>query len=159
MLHQHATQRRGKMAGGCAAPRPLRPVCRDPVHRPLGRWTRRTADGYKETSKRPNSHSRSAARAGLEAASATSPEGAGAGGYGEEASDAGSFTSERERDLSLAGNLRDLIEKIQGALGRIDDGSYGRCEVCGQPIEAERLDALPYTTLCLADARRRARVR
>lgn len=98
-------------------------------------------------------------RAGLEAASATSPEGAGAGSYGEEASDAGSFTSERERDLSLAGNLRDLIEKIQGALGRIDDGSYGRCEVCGQPIEAERLDALPYTTLCLADARRRARVR
>jgi RNA polymerase-binding transcription factor len=92
--------------------------------------------------------------AGLEAASATSPEGA-----GEEASDAGSFTSERERDLSLVGNLRDLIEKIQGALGRIDDGSYGRCEVCGQPIEAERLDALPYTTLCLADARRRARVR
>jgi DnaK suppressor protein len=96
--------------------------------------------------------------AGLEAASATGQEGAGAG-YGEEASDAGSFTSERERDLSLVGNLRDLIEKIQGALGRIDDGSYGRCEVCGQPIEAERLDALPYTTLCLADARRRARVR
>lgn len=97
--------------------------------------------------------------AGLEAASATIPEGAGAGSYGEEASDAGSFTSERERDLSLVGNLRDLIDKIQGALGRIDDGSYGRCEVCGQPIEPERLDALPYTTLCLADARRRARVR
>jgi RNA polymerase-binding transcription factor len=97
--------------------------------------------------------------AGLEAASATIPEGAGAGSYGEEASDAGSFTSERERDLSLVGNLRDLIDKVQGALGRIDDGSYGRCEVCGQPIEPERLDALPYTTLCLADARRRARVR
>lgn len=97
--------------------------------------------------------------AGLEAASAASPDVGGAGGYGEEASDAGSFTSERERDLSLAGNLRDLIEKIQGALERIDEGRYGRCEVCGQPIEAERLDALPYTTLCLADARRRARVR
>jgi DnaK suppressor protein len=97
--------------------------------------------------------------AGLEAASANSQEGAGAGGYGEEASDAGSFASERERDLSLAGNLRDLISKVQGALERIDDGSYGRCDVCGQPIEAERLDALPYTTLCLADARRRARVR
>jgi DnaK suppressor protein len=97
--------------------------------------------------------------AGLEAASAIIPEGAGAGGYGQEASDAGSFASERERDLSLVGNLRDLIDKIQGALGRIDDGSYGRCEVCGQPIEPERLDALPYTTLCLADARRRARVR
>ncbi|SRR6266536_224779 len=96
--------------------------------------------------------------AGLEAASASSQETAGAS-YGEEASDAGSFTSERERDLSLVGNLRDLISKIRGALGRLDDGSYGSCEACGQPIEAERLDALPYTTLCLADARRRARAR
>jgi RNA polymerase-binding transcription factor DksA len=79
--------------------------------------------------------------------------------FDEEYADAGSATFERERDLSLVGNLADLITKIQGALERIDDGSYGRCEVCGQPIEAERLDALPYTTLCLADARRRARAR
>jgi RNA polymerase-binding transcription factor DksA len=96
--------------------------------------------------------------AGLEAAGARSADVAGASGYAEEA-DAGSYTAERERDLSLAGNLRDLIEKVQGALGRIDDGGYGRCEVCGEAIEPERLDALPYTTLCLADARRRARTR
>jgi DnaK suppressor protein len=97
--------------------------------------------------------------AGLEASSATSLDAAGELGFGEEPADAGSFTFERERDLSLVGNLRDLMEKVQGALRRIDDGSFGRCESCGQPIEAERLDALPYTTLCLADARRRSRVR
>jgi Prokaryotic dksA/traR C4-type zinc finger len=57
------------------------------------------------------------------------------------------------------GNLRDLIEKVQGALVRIDDGSFGRCQACGGAIEAERLDALPYTTLCLTDARHRSRAR
>jgi DnaK suppressor protein len=80
-------------------------------------------------------------------------------GFDEEFADAGSFTFERERDLSLVGNARDLIEKIEQALARIDAGRFGRCEACGGAIEAERLDALPYTTLCLADARRRARPR
>src|SRR5829696_1130532 len=73
--------------------------------------------------------------------------------------DTGSFTFARERDLSLAGNAKDLIDKVEHALGRIDAGGFGRCEACGGPIEAERLDALPYATLCLADARRQARPR
>jgi RNA polymerase-binding transcription factor DksA len=98
-------------------------------------------------------------RDGLEAASASSLQSAAALGFADEHADAGTFASERERDLSLVGNLRDLIEKVRGALVRIDDGSFGRCEACGGAIEAERLDALPYTTLCLADARRRSRAR
>ena len=65
----------------------------------------------------------------------------------------------RERDLSLAGNAQDLIDKVEHALARIDGGGFGRCEACGDRIEAERLDALPYATLCLADARRHARPR
>ena len=80
-------------------------------------------------------------------------------GFDEEFADAGSFTFERERDLSLVGNAKDLIDKVEHALARIDSGRFGRCEACGAPIEAERLDALPYTTLCLADARRRMRPR
>jgi len=80
-------------------------------------------------------------------------------GFDEEFADAGSFTFERERDLSLVGNARDLIDKVEHALVRIDAGGFGRCEACGDPIEAERLDALPYTTLCLADARQRVRLR
>jgi RNA polymerase-binding transcription factor DksA len=80
-------------------------------------------------------------------------------GFDEEYADAGSFTFERERDLSLVDNVKDLIGKVERALHRIDDGSYGRCEACDNAIEAERLDALPYTTLCLDDARRRVRPR
>jgi DnaK suppressor protein len=80
-------------------------------------------------------------------------------GFDEEFADTGSFTFARERDLSLAGNARDLIDKVEHALARIDAGGFGRCEACGGPIEAERLDALPYATLCLADARRQARPR
>jgi RNA polymerase-binding transcription factor DksA len=80
-------------------------------------------------------------------------------GFDEEFADAGSFTFERERDLSLVGNTRDLIDKVEHALARIDAGRFGRCEACGDAIEAERLDALPYATLCLADARQRVRPR
>ena len=80
-------------------------------------------------------------------------------GFDEEFADAGSFTFERERDLSLVGNTRDLIDKVEHALARIDAGRFGRCEACGGAIEAERLDALPYATLCLADARQRVRPR
>ena len=80
-------------------------------------------------------------------------------GFDEEFADAGSFTFERERDLSLVDNARDLIAKVEHALGRIEAGSFGHCEACGGAIEAERLDALPYATLCLADARRRVRPR
>lgn len=98
-------------------------------------------------------------RDGLEAASASSLASAGEVGFAEQHADAGSFAFERERELSLVGNLRDLIEKVEAALGRIDDGSFGRCENCGEAIEAERLDALPYATLCLDDARRRSRAR
>jgi DnaK suppressor protein len=94
-----------------------------------------------------------------EATGASLAEASGEVGFDEEYADAGSYTFERERDMSLVDNVKDLIQKVEHALTRIDDGSYGRCEVCGKPIEAERLDALPYTTLCLADARRRVRLR
>jgi RNA polymerase-binding protein DksA len=94
-----------------------------------------------------------------EATGASMAEASGEVGFDEEPADAGSYTFERERDLSLVDNVKDLIQKVEHALARIADGSYGRCEACGKPIEAERLDALPYATLCLADARRRVRLR
>ena len=80
-------------------------------------------------------------------------------GFDEEFADTGSFTFERERDLSLVDNAKDLIDKVEHALARRDKGSFGRCEACSGAIEAERLDALPYATLCLADARQRVRLR
>ncbi|HYT29560.1 MAG TPA: TraR/DksA C4-type zinc finger protein, partial [Actinomycetota bacterium] len=69
--------------------------------------------------------------------------------FDEEYADAGSTTFEREKDLSISNNLRDLMEKIERALTRIDGGTYGLCERCGKPIEKARLKALPYAALCL----------
>ena len=94
-----------------------------------------------------------------EATEASLADATGEVGFDEEFADAGSFTFERERDLSLVDNAKDLIDKVEHALARMDSGRFGRCEACGGAIEAERLDALPYATLCLADARRRVRLR
>ena len=94
-----------------------------------------------------------------EATEASLSDATGEVGFDEEFADAGSFTFERERDLSLVDNAKDLIDKVEHALARIDAGSFGHCEACGAAIEAERLDALPYATLCLADARQRMRPR
>ena len=70
--------------------------------------------------------------------------------FDEDSVDAGSFTSEREKDLSIAHNVRDLLEKIGRVLDKIDDGTYGICESCGKRIEAARVKALPHVLLCLS---------
>ena len=71
--------------------------------------------------------------------------------FDEEYADAGTATFERERDLSLSNNIRDLTEKVDRALERIAEGTYGLCERCGKPIEKARIRALPYATLCIKD--------
>ena len=79
--------------------------------------------------------------------------------FDEEYADAGTATFERERDLSLVNNLRDLMEKIDKALAKMDEGTYGFCDRCGNPIEKARVQALPYANLCLADKQAEERVR
>jgi DnaK suppressor protein len=79
--------------------------------------------------------------------------------FDEEFADAGTATFERERDLSIENNSRDLLVKIEKALARMDDGAYGLCERCGRPIEKARIKALPYATLCIKDARASVRPR
>ncbi|HEV2686534.1 MAG TPA: TraR/DksA C4-type zinc finger protein [Actinomycetota bacterium] len=69
--------------------------------------------------------------------------------FDEEYADAGSFTFEREKELSIGNNIRDLLDKVNHAINAIDRGSYGICENCGNPIAKARLLALPYSTLCL----------
>jgi DnaK suppressor protein len=130
---------------------------RERGHRSL--VTKRDLQGYRKRLEAELAELRGQ-RADLEASTAASlADATGEVGFDEEFADAGSFTFQRERDLSLADNARDLIGKVEEALARIDAGRYGRCEACGDGIEAERLDALPYATLCLADARARARPR
>ena len=80
-------------------------------------------------------------------------------GFDEEYADAGTATFERERDLSLVNNLRDLMERIDKALGKIEEGTYGLCDRCGKPIEKLRLKALPYANLCIKDKQAEERVR
>ena len=77
--------------------------------------------------------------------------------FDEENADAGTFTFERERDLSIENNVRDLLAKIDRALTRMDEGTYGVCSRCGKPIEKARLKALPYVDLCLKDAQAQSR--
>lgn len=65
----------------------------------------------------------------------------------------------RERDLALRSNARDLLEQVTAALRRLDEGTYGICADCGGPIAPERLEALPYATLCINCQAARERVR
>ena len=60
---------------------------------------------------------------------------------------------DRELDASLGDNAEEIVREIDAALARIAAGTYGTCAACGGPIGEERLDAVPYATLCLDDRR------
>jgi RNA polymerase-binding protein DksA len=70
-------------------------------------------------------------------------------GAGDDPADAGTATFEREQEISLANNAREVFDQSARALARLDDGSYGVCESCGSPIGKNRLLAFPRATLCL----------
>ncbi|RDV83004.1 TraR/DksA C4-type zinc finger protein [Ammonifex thiophilus] len=64
--------------------------------------------------------------------------------------DIGSELFERAKDLALREDALLKLQAIEDALRRLEEGTYGRCESCGAPIPRERLEAVPYTTLCHA---------
>ena len=74
-------------------------------------------------------------------------------GSGDHIADSATETYMRELDEGLEENADHLLAEIEAALGRIDDGTYGTCASCGKPIAAERLEAVPYATLCIDDKR------
>ena len=63
--------------------------------------------------------------------------------------DRASVESDRSFELRIRDRERKLIQKIRKALERIEDGSYGICEECGEDIGEKRLEARPVTTLCI----------
>jgi DnaK suppressor protein len=63
--------------------------------------------------------------------------------------DSAQSTAERGKVLALVDRLRDQLRDVERALVKIDKGTYGTCDRCGEPISRERLDALPYSTLCV----------
>ena len=76
---------------------------------------------------------------------------------GEDQADTGSKTFEREHEMSLAASHREILGQTERALSRIDDGTYGVCESCGNPIGKARLQAFPRATLCMTCKQREER--
>ena len=70
-------------------------------------------------------------------------------GAGDDQADAGAKTFEREHEISLVYNARDMVLQTERALERIDTKTYGRCEDCGSAIGKARLQVFPRATLCM----------
>jgi RNA polymerase-binding protein DksA len=68
--------------------------------------------------------------------------------------DLASATLDREVDYTLTENSEQVLAEIDSALERIEDGTYGKCGVCGKEIGVERLEAYPWASLCIDDARK-----
>lgn len=75
--------------------------------------------------------------------------------YDNHLADTATETYDRELDYSLEENSEHVLAEIDGALRRIDDGTYGQCTNCGKQIPEERLEARPYATLCIDCQRHR----
>jgi DnaK suppressor protein len=74
-------------------------------------------------------------------------------GSGDHIADSASETFMRELDEGLEENAGHVLLEIEAALVRIEEGTYGRCSACGGAISEERLEAVPYATLCIEDKR------
>lgn len=70
-------------------------------------------------------------------------------GYGNHMADDASEAFEQAKEMALHQNARELLEKVNKALTRFEQGAYGICELCRAEIDPARLKALPYATLCL----------
>ena len=81
----------------------------------------------------------------------------GVDGAGNDQADVGSTSLERDAEMSLAANQRELLLQTERALQRLEHGTYGACEVCGEAIGKLRLMAVPRATLCMACKQREER--
>ncbi|MDR1711492.1 MAG: TraR/DksA family transcriptional regulator [Propionibacteriaceae bacterium] len=81
----------------------------------------------------------------------------GTDGAGRDAADIGSSNFERDQEMSLAANARDMLEQAQLAYRLFESGEYGTCESCGDPIGKDRLLVFPRATMCLECKRREER--
>ena len=81
----------------------------------------------------------------------------GTDGAGRDPADVGSSNFERDQELSLAANVREMADQARLALQLFDEGHYGLCEVCGDPIGKGRLQVFPRATLCVTCKQREER--
>lgn len=71
------------------------------------------------------------------------------GGLGNHLGDDGSSVMEQERIATVSADLTEVLQKIDAALERMDDGTYGTCQRCGKQIARARLEAFPYVAYCI----------
>jgi len=64
--------------------------------------------------------------------------------------DSAQSTAERNKVLAVVERLRENLHDVDLALSKIEKGTYGTCERCGNPISPERLEAIPYARLCVS---------
>jgi DnaK suppressor protein len=76
---------------------------------------------------------------------------------GDDQADQGAKTFEREHELALTHNARELLVQNERAIARIEAGTYGTCESCGEAIGKARLQAFPRATLCVSCKQREER--
>ena len=69
--------------------------------------------------------------------------------YDNHPADSASETYERTKNQALGENFKEIMERIDEALRKIENGSYGTCDRCGETIHVDRLKAIPYATLCI----------
>ena len=79
-------------------------------------------------------------------------DGATAPDFDENFADSAQVAAEQGENMSLAVALREQLTDVEGALQRIDEGTYGLCEVCGKQISEARLEAMPATPFCIDHA-------
>ncbi len=78
-------------------------------------------------------------------------------GAGHDQADMGATSFERDQELTVVNNEREMLAQIDRALQHIDDGTYGVCESCGDPIGKMRMMAFPRATLCMSCKQREER--
>jgi RNA polymerase-binding transcription factor DksA len=80
-------------------------------------------------------------------------EGPGQMTYGSQAA-AATHVFEQQRDLAMRDHMKAQLLQVDAALAGLDAGTYGSCRICGKPIAVERLQAIPWVSLCIDDARK-----
>lgn len=126
-----------------------------PVRKGEKRWTETEVTGLRDQLAAESD----ALRADIERAEAdvASRLGDSVGDAGDDQADVGAKTFEREHELALTHNARELLVQNERAIARIEAGTYGTCESCGEAIGKARLQAFPRATLCVTCKQREER--
>lgn len=72
--------------------------------------------------------------------------------YDDNFADSGQVAAEQGENQALASRLREQLDDVELALGKLDDGNYGRCEICGTQIGEARLEVMPAARFCIEHA-------